>query len=106
MARTPALYASYLTDQLGRQGVIVLAAELDGIVAGYVYAGVEDPDYMALRGPAGVVHDIFVQKENRRQGLGRALLSAAVGELRKLGAGQIVLSKRIATRPDSVSSLR
>ncbi|MBB6219386.1 GNAT family N-acetyltransferase [Rhizobium leguminosarum] len=90
--RTPAMYSSYLRGQLGKPDVIVLAAEVDGVVAGYIYAGLEGPDYMALRGPAGVIHDIFVDKTRRRQGIGRALLGAGVEALSKLGATQVVLS--------------
>ncbi|EJJ26160.1 GNAT family N-acetyltransferase [Rhizobium sp. CF142] len=91
-SRTPAMYSSYLKSQLGKADVLVLAAEVDGVVAGYVYAGVEGPDYMALRGPAGLIHDIFVDQARRRQGVGRALLTATVESLRALGAQQVVLS--------------
>ncbi|NTJ11772.1 GNAT family N-acetyltransferase [Rhizobium lusitanum] len=90
--RTPPMYSNYLRNQLGKPGVVVLAAEVEGEIVGYVYAGVEGPDYMALRGPAGVVHDIFVAESQRRRGAGRALLAAAVEGLTQLGASQIVLS--------------
>jgi ribosomal protein S18 acetylase RimI-like enzyme len=90
--RTPAMYSNYLKSQLEKADVLVLAAEVDGVVAGYVYAGVEGPDYMALRGPAGVIHDIFVDKARRRQGVGRALLTATIESLQGLGAPQVVLS--------------
>jgi len=39
-----------------------------------------------------VIHDIFVEHASRRRGAGRALLLAAVEELRRLGAGQVILS--------------
>ena len=58
--RTPAMYSSYLKSRFGKVDVLVLAAEIDGVVAGYAYAELEGPDYMALRGSAGVIHDIFV----------------------------------------------
>lgn len=89
---TPAMYSSYLKSQLGKVDVIVLAAEIDSVVAGYAYAELDGPDYMALRGPAGVIHDIFVDRARRRQGVGRALLAAVVEELARRGATQIVLS--------------
>src|SRR3954471_12924346 len=53
-------YGSYLGTQLEEPNVVVLVAEGDGDVIGYTYAGVEGWDYMALRGPAGVVYHIFV----------------------------------------------
>ncbi len=86
------MYSTYFRSQLGKADVIVLAAEVDGAVAGYVYAGLEGPDYMALRGPAGVIHDIFVDESRRRQGIGRTLLCAGVERLVDLGATQVVLS--------------
>jgi ribosomal protein S18 acetylase RimI-like enzyme len=91
-SRTPAMYSNYLRSQLGKPDAIVLTAEVDGAAAGYAYAGLEGPDYMALRGPAGVIHDIFVDESRRRQGIGRALLCTCVDRLFELGATQIVLS--------------
>jgi len=90
--RTPAMYANYLRSQFGKVNVVMLAAQIDSVVAGYVYAELEGPNYMALRGPAGVIHDIYVEKARRRQGVGRTLLNAAVERLRRLGAPQVVLS--------------
>ena len=40
-------------------------------VIGYTYAGVEGHDYMALRGPAGVLHDVVVDPAHRGHGIGR-----------------------------------
>jgi hypothetical protein len=53
-------YASFLGSQLPRQDVILLVADLGGQVVGYSYSGIEGRDYMSLRGPAGVLHDIVV----------------------------------------------
>lgn len=90
--RTSVMYANYLRSQCGKANVVMLAAQIDCVVAGYVYAELEGPNYMALRGPTGVIHDIYVDKGLRRQGVGRALLNAAVESLRRLGAPQVVLS--------------
>ena len=59
---------------------------------GYTYSGVEGNDYMALRGPAGVLYDIVVDPANRRQGVGRALLDATLEALKARGAPRVVLS--------------
>lgn len=91
-SRTPTMYSNYLRSRLGNPDAIVLTAEVDGAAACYVYAGLEGPDYMALRGPAGVIHDIFVDESRRQQGIGRALLRTCIDRLFKLGATQIVLS--------------
>jgi ribosomal protein S18 acetylase RimI-like enzyme len=67
-------------------------AERDGDVVGYTYAGVEGNDYMALRGPAGVVYDIVVDPGHRQLGIGRTLLDAALYALKERGAPRAVLS--------------
>jgi ribosomal protein S18 acetylase RimI-like enzyme len=61
-------------------------------VLGYTYAGVEGIDYMSLRGPAGVVHDIVVDPADRAHGVGRMLLDATLDALEARGAKQVVLS--------------
>jgi ribosomal protein S18 acetylase RimI-like enzyme len=91
-SRTEQGYGSFLGTQLDEPNVIVLVAERDGEVLGYTYAGVEGNDYMALRGPAGVVYDIVVDPAYRRQGVGRMLLDAALEALKARGAPRAVLS--------------
>jgi ribosomal protein S18 acetylase RimI-like enzyme len=85
-------YASYLGSQLQDPTVLVLVAERNGTVIGYTYSAVEESDYMALRGPAGVLHDIVVDPDHRREGVGRLLLDATLAWLDARGAPRIVLS--------------
>ena len=85
-------YGRYLVSQIGREEVILLVAERDGAVLGYAYAGVEGPDWMALRGPAGVIYDILVEPGHRRQGIGGLLLNAVLDALAARGAPRVVLS--------------
>src|SRR6266566_7856435 len=80
-AETEQRYASFLGTQLGEPSVVVLVAEGEGEVLGYTYAGVEGWDYMSLRGPAGVLHDIVVDPSHRQRGIGRRLLEATVAAL-------------------------
>src|ERR1700741_4929304 len=70
-ARAEQLYSSFLGKQLENPDIVILAAERDGEVVGYTYSGVEGPDYMSLRGPAGVLYDIVVDPAHRGQGVGR-----------------------------------
>ena len=79
-------------SQLEDPTVLVLVAERDGNVLGYTYAAVEGNDYMALRGPAGVLHDIVVNPDHRREGVGGMLLDATLAWLDARGAPRIVLS--------------
>ena len=85
-------YASYLGSQLSDTNVVVLVAELDGVVVGYTYAGAEGYDYMSLRGPAGVLYDIVVDPDHRGSGIGRKLLDATFAALGERGAPRVVLS--------------
>jgi ribosomal protein S18 acetylase RimI-like enzyme len=90
--RTPADYAAFMGTQLGKPDVAVLVAHVNDDVIGYAYTAVEGYDYMQLRGPAGVLHDIIVDPEYRGQGVGRLLLDAALAFVRSHGAPRVVLT--------------
>jgi ribosomal protein S18 acetylase RimI-like enzyme len=100
---TEKAYGSFLGTQLDEPNIVILVAEQDGEVIGYTYAGVEGNDYMALRGPAGVLHDIVVDPAHRRNGVGRMLLDATLGALKARGAPRVVLST--AEKNDSAQRL-
>ena len=88
---TPEGYASFISTQLEDLDKAVLVAEVDGDAVGYAFAAVEGYDYMALRGPAGVLHDIIVDPEHRGRGVGRLLLEAALAFFRSRGVPRVVL---------------
>jgi ribosomal protein S18 acetylase RimI-like enzyme len=88
---TPQHYARFLGSQLEETDAVFLVAEIHGRVIGYAYAVLEGYDYMALRGPAGVLHDVIVDPEHRGHGVGRLLLSAALEALTSRGAPRVVL---------------
>jgi ribosomal protein S18 acetylase RimI-like enzyme len=90
--RTPADYAAFLVSQMGDPDVVLLVADDHGDVLGYAYGAVEGYDYMALRGPAAVLHDLVVDAEYRGRGIGRQLLDAALAALAARGAPRVVLS--------------
>jgi ribosomal protein S18 acetylase RimI-like enzyme len=91
-ARTEHGYASFLGSQLAEPNVVILVADDEGQIVGYTYAGVEETDYMSLRGPAGVLYDIVVDPAHRGRGVGRTLLDATVAALESRGAPRVVLS--------------
>ena len=97
--RTAEGYGAYLGRQLRESDVIVLVAEEKGEVLGYTYAGIEGIDYMALRGPAGVLYDIVVDPAHRKHGVGRLLLDATLAALTEKGAPRIVLSTAARNEP-------
>jgi len=96
-------YSSFLGTQLDKPNIIILVAERDGGVVGYTYARVEGNDYMSLRGPAGVLHDIVVDSAHRGNGVGRVLLDATLAALEAKGAPRVVLST--AERNESAQRL-
>ena len=101
--RTEHGYASFLATQLAEPDVVILVAESHDGVLGYAYAGLAGVDYMALRGPAGVLHDLVIDPGHRRQGIGRRLLDAIVAALAVRGSPRVVLST--AERNDAAQRL-
>jgi ribosomal protein S18 acetylase RimI-like enzyme len=91
-AQTEKGYGSFLGTQLAEPDIVILVAERGGEVIGYTYSGVEGTDYMSLRGPAGVMYDIVVDPDHRKQGVGRMLVDATLEALKKKGAPRVVLS--------------
>ena len=91
VAHPEAGYGRFLVSQITNPDSLVLVAEHEGKVVGYVFAGVEGTDWMDLRGPSGVVHDIYVDESARHLGAGRELLHAAITWVRSKGRTQVVL---------------
>jgi ribosomal protein S18 acetylase RimI-like enzyme len=89
---TPEGYASFMSKQLEDADMAVLVADDKGDVIGYAFAAVEGYNYMALRGPAGVLHDVIVDPKHRGRGVGRMLLGAALEFFRSRGVPRVVLS--------------
>lgn len=84
-------YGQFLVSQAARTEMVVLVAEREGKLVGYAFGGMEGNDYMALRGPAGVLYDLVVDPAHRRQGIGTALMEAALAALKNLGAPRVLL---------------
>ena len=84
-------YGRFLVSQISNPNSLVMVAENDGTVVGYVYADVESTNWMELRGPCGVVHDVYVDEAARRLGAGRELMRAAIAWIRSKGRSQVVL---------------
>ena len=84
-------YGAFLRSRIGREDSILLVAEEAGELVGYCYAAIEGPDYMALRGPAGVINDVIVDPERRGQGIGRRLLDEILAALTERAVPRAVL---------------
>ena len=92
-------YGSFLGSQLKKDNVIVLVAEQDTNVIGYVYATLDGFDYMSLRGPAGVIQDIVVDPAYRGNHVGRKLIDAILARLAERGEARVVLSTAERNEP-------
>ena len=84
-------YGRFLVSQISNPNSLVMVAEHSGAVIGYVFADVESTNWMELRGPCGVVQDIYVDEAARRVGAGRELMVAAIAWIRSKGRSQVVL---------------
>lgn len=84
-------YGWFLSSQLNDEDSVVLVAERDGAVIGYIYASLEPHSWKELREPAGFVHDIAVDDRGRRIGVATALMEAAIAWLESRGAPRVVL---------------
>ncbi len=84
-------YRWWFQKQLGEEGVLLLVAEVDGAIAGYLYGTLEERDWAKLLDPHGAVHDIHVSAAFRRRGVAQALMNAARTRFQAMGAKQMVL---------------
>jgi len=84
-------FATFLSSQIDEDDAVVLVAEVDGRVVGYVYAGLEPMSWKELRGPAGFIHDVLVEDDGRGAGAGTALVDQAISWLRDRGAARVIL---------------
>lgn len=84
-------YASFLASQLSDEESIVLVAEREGAVVGYVFAAIEPLSWKDLRDECGYIHDLLVTDAARRGGVGIALLNAAIEWLREQQMPRVVL---------------
>ncbi len=84
-------YAWFLGTQLDRADCIVLVAERDGKIAGYVWATLEELSWRELRDAAGFIDDVVVDETGRRFGVATALIEAAADWLRAHGAPRVLL---------------
>ena len=84
-------YAWFLSTQLEDPESLVLVAERDGTIIGYIYAGIEPRSWKELRERAGFIHDVLVDERSRGLGIAEALLDAGIGWLREKGVPRVML---------------
>ncbi|MBK8939208.1 MAG: GNAT family N-acetyltransferase [Polyangiaceae bacterium] len=92
-------YARWFSQELGRDGAIVLVAEAELAegpqIVGYAYATLEGRDWNMLLDEHGAIHDVMVDPTARRSGVGLGLMRALVPALEARGATRVVLSTMV-----------
>jgi GNAT superfamily N-acetyltransferase len=84
-------YGRFLLSQLGQEDMAIFVAERDGVVIGYVLAGLEPLSWKELRDACGFIHDVVVAESGRRLGAASRLLEVAIEWLRSRGAPRVML---------------
>jgi ribosomal protein S18 acetylase RimI-like enzyme len=92
-------YASFLAAQLDHRDALVIVAEQNGQLVGYIYAGIEPRSWHELRERAGYVHDVFVDEAHRATGVVDALMNAAFDWMREQGLPRVLLWTAIPNEP-------
>jgi GNAT superfamily N-acetyltransferase len=95
-------YVAFLHREVAAHDGAIFMAELDGVVTGFICvvaamppAAPDDPATHAW------VHDVFVRPEHRRQGVARALLTAAEQFARSRGVSELrlaVINRNVSAR--------
>jgi len=84
-------YGRFLASEVDDPDVLVLVADRDQEIVGYLFASIEGTSWRDLRGPCGFVHDVYVDDRVRHQGIGQDLMRAGIEWIRSRGMRQVVL---------------
>jgi ribosomal protein S18 acetylase RimI-like enzyme len=84
-------YAWFLGRMIDSSDNQVFVADVDGVIAGYVYVALEPLSWKELRGPAGFIHDVGVAEESRGSGIATQLMQAGINWLREQNAPRVIL---------------
>lgn len=88
-------YAWWFSRELGRPEAVILVATRGESLLGYAYGTLEERDWNMLLDAHGALHDVFVEADARRGGVGRRLVAAMVERLEAMGAPRVVLSTMV-----------
>jgi ribosomal protein S18 acetylase RimI-like enzyme len=78
-------YSKLFREQIDSPGAVVVVAELNGEVVGYVLGMIEPPSLVGLTARSGWIHDIYMAPRARGLGGGSRLLDAAIDGLVSIG---------------------
>jgi ribosomal protein S18 acetylase RimI-like enzyme len=84
-------YAWWFGREIERDDVVLLVAARGEAVVGYAYGRLEERDWNQLLDACGALHDVWVEEAERRHGVARRLVEAAVAALTAKGAPRVIL---------------
>jgi ribosomal protein S18 acetylase RimI-like enzyme len=87
----PHVYTTRVRSEIDRGRAMVRVAEVDGEIAGYVFAGIEPESWKELRHETGYVHDLATDMAHRHGGAGTALVESALEWFAQQGVERIML---------------
>lgn len=85
-------YAAFFRAEMQRPEVVLLIAELGPQPVGYAFVRMEPWSLVEIRTAGAWLHDIYVDPEARRGGIGHKLLEAAKEAALALGSSSLMLS--------------
>ena len=86
------VYAQWFgRERSAPEAVLLVAADAEGSLLGYVYGRLEPRDWNLLLDAHCLLHDVLVADAAQGRGVGRLLLDAFVAAVRALGAPRVVL---------------
>jgi hypothetical protein len=88
---SPEAHASFLEHQVGDEQFIALVHEQDGIVDGFLIARLVPNPPVYNSGLTGSIDDFWVTDGKDWEGVGLALLNAAIPEMKQRDATQLVV---------------
>jgi ribosomal protein S18 acetylase RimI-like enzyme len=92
-------YRRFFASQLTSKRVVLLTAlNASAVVIGYLYGTCEGRDWAKLLDPHGAIHDVYVAKAARRQGVAEALMREAASVCQARGLHRLVLYSAEANR--------
>jgi ribosomal protein S18 acetylase RimI-like enzyme len=78
---------------MSESDAVILVADRDGQLVGYVFGQVEPPSLVSLTRSTGWIHDLYVSPDARGLGAGGKLLDQAIQAFQLIGpAGGIMLA--------------
>lgn len=84
-------YANFLDGLRRRDDALLLVAEVNGAVAGYLYGSLEPRSWEALRDEAGFINDLIVDQPAAGHGVASLLVERATAWFRDRGVPRVVL---------------